>query len=305
MNILHMKYATEVARLGSLNKAAEALFIAQPNISRAIKDLETEIGITIFNRSSKGMFLTSEGEEFISYARDILRLMDELDGRYKGQHTQKQRFSVSVPKTTCYISEAFAEFSKCLSDAPAEVFFREAELQKTVADVTSGEYKLGIVRYEKNDDKLVKTMLEEKGLVYEMLAEFSCVAVMSKFHALAKKEEISLKELSCFLEVVSADENASPSRFSRDSFSEEAVRHVFAIGQENLYSLLSENTETFALLPSISEKVAKRYSLVQKKTEDGGRTYKDLLLYREGYRLSSLDKQFITELCESRRNCFR
>ena len=68
-----MKYAVEVARLGSLSKAAETLIIAQPNISRSIKDLEADLGITIFNRSAKGMVLTPEGEEFINYAQNILK----------------------------------------------------------------------------------------------------------------------------------------------------------------------------------------------------------------------------------------
>ena len=73
MNILHMKYAVEVARLGSLNKAAETLLIAQPNISRSIKELEADLGISIFTRSAKGMELTPEGEEFIDYAKSILK----------------------------------------------------------------------------------------------------------------------------------------------------------------------------------------------------------------------------------------
>ena len=73
MNILHMKYAVEVARLGSLNKAAETLMIAQPNISRSIKELEADLGITIFQRSAKGMVLTPDGEEFMDYAREIGR----------------------------------------------------------------------------------------------------------------------------------------------------------------------------------------------------------------------------------------
>ena len=73
MNILHMKYAVEVAKQGSLNKAAETLLIAQPNISRSIKELEADLGISIFNRSAKGMELTPEGEEFIGYAQSILK----------------------------------------------------------------------------------------------------------------------------------------------------------------------------------------------------------------------------------------
>ena len=122
MNILHMKYAVEVAKLGSLNKAAETLIIAQPNISRSIKELEADLGITIFNRSSKGMVLTPEGEEFIRYAKSILKQIDEVELMYKQGAPKKQKFSISVPRA-CYISDAFAEFSKCISEDPAELFY--------------------------------------------------------------------------------------------------------------------------------------------------------------------------------------
>ena len=83
MNVLHMKYAVEVARLGSLNKAAESLLIAQPNLSRSVKELEAELGITIFTRSAKGMVLTPGGEEFIGYASEILKQIDQVDKMYK------------------------------------------------------------------------------------------------------------------------------------------------------------------------------------------------------------------------------
>ena len=79
MNILHMKYAVEVAKVGSLNKAAETLLIAAPNVSRSIKELEADIGISIFERTTKGMELTPEGEEFINYAKGILNQIDEVE----------------------------------------------------------------------------------------------------------------------------------------------------------------------------------------------------------------------------------
>ena len=71
MNILHMKYAVEISKTGSINKAAEVLYVAQPNLSRAIKELEADLGITIFDRSAKGMVPTIEGREFLSYAKQI------------------------------------------------------------------------------------------------------------------------------------------------------------------------------------------------------------------------------------------
>ena len=109
MNILHMKYAYEVAKAGSLGKAAEVLLIAAPNLSRSIKELEAELGITIFDRTSKGMILTSDGEEFMSYAKSILGQITQLEKAYKDRIPRKKKFSVSVPRT-CYISNAFASF---------------------------------------------------------------------------------------------------------------------------------------------------------------------------------------------------
>ena len=110
MNILHMRYAVEVARLGSLNKAAETLLVAPPNISRSIKELEADLGIVIFNRSAKGMELTPDGEEFLDYAQDILRRIEKMEQSYRDGSHKKRRFSISVPRA-CYISAAFAGFS--------------------------------------------------------------------------------------------------------------------------------------------------------------------------------------------------
>ncbi|MBE6661192.1 MAG: LysR family transcriptional regulator, partial [Ruminococcaceae bacterium] len=121
MNILHMKYAVEVARLGSLNKAAETLMIAQPNISRSIKELEADLGITIFQRSAKGMVLTPDGEEFMDYARDILHRIDKIEQSYRDGSHKKRKFSISVPRA-CYISAAMAEFSKNIGDTPVEIY---------------------------------------------------------------------------------------------------------------------------------------------------------------------------------------
>ena len=170
MNVLHMKYAVEVARFGSLNKAAESLLIAQPNLSRSVKELEAELGIVIFTRSAKGMVLTPEGEEFIGYASEILKQIDQVDKMYKEGAPKKQRFSISVPRAS-YISEAFAQFSKIVSADYTEMLYKEADSQGTIQGVLNNEYKLGIIRYGENDDKYYKLMLEEKGLAYEMVTE--------------------------------------------------------------------------------------------------------------------------------------
>ena len=303
LNILHMKYAVEVARLGSLNKAAESLLIAQPNISRSIKELEADLGITIFNRSAKGMELTPEGEEFINYAQNILKQIDEVDKIYKNASPRKQKFSISVPRA-CYISEAFAKFSQCLTNAPAEVFYEETNSQRTVNNVLTKDYKLGIIRYAENYDKFFKSMLEEKGLGYEMIAEFSYVLIMSKNNPLAEKEIITFDDLAPYVEIAHADPYVPTlplAKVVKDELPDNVERRIFIFERASQFDLLSENPETFMWVSPASQKILDRYGLVQKKCVDNKKVYKDVLIFREGYKLSTLDKEFITALCDAKR----
>ena len=307
MNISHIKYAVEVARLGSLNKAAESLLIAQPNISRSIKDLEADLGITIFNRSAKGMVLTPEGEEFIGYAKSILRQIDDVELLYKNGAPRKQKFSISVPRA-CYISDAFAEFSKCLGDESAEIFYKETNSQRTINNVLDRDYKLGIIRYSENYDKFFKALLEEKGLAYEMVAEFSYVLLMSREHPLASKETVTFDDLPPYIEVAHADPYVPSlplSRVVKEELPDNVPRRIFIFERASQFDLLSENTDTFMWVSPVPDKILDRYGLVEKVCVDNKRVYKDVLIYKEGYKLSRLDKQFITELCESRRKYLR
>ena len=303
MNILHMKYAVEVARLGSLNKAAETLLIAQPNISRSIKELEADLGITIFNRSARGMELTPEGEEFIGYAQNILKQIDEVEHHYRHGSPKKQKFSISVPRA-CYISDAFAKFSQCISDDPAEIFYKETNSQRTINNVLNNDYKLGIIRYAENYDKFFKAMLEEKGLCYEMVAEFSYVLIMSRNNPLAMKDEITFDDLPSFIEIAHADPYVPSlplSKGVKEELPDNIDRRIFIFERASQFDLLSENPETFMWVSPASDKILDRYGLVQKKCIDNKKIYKDILIYREGYKLSSLDKRFITILCEAKR----
>lgn len=303
MNILHLKYAVEVARLGSLNKAAESLLIAQPNISRSIKELESDLGINIFNRSPRGMFLTPEGEEFINYAQNILKQIDEVEKHYKQGALRKQKFSVCVPRA-CYVSDAFAAFSKSITAAPAEIFYNETNSGRAINGVLNNDYKLGVIRYAENYDKFFKAMLEEKGLAYEMISEFSYVLIMSRRHPLASKEEITFDDLSNFIEIAHADPyvpSVPLSKVVKEELPDNIERRIFVFERASQFDLLSENEETFMWVSPASQKILDRYDLVQKKCVDNKKVYKDVLIYRKNYKLSSLDKQFITELCNARR----
>lgn len=303
MNILHIKYAVEVAKAGSLNKAAEKLLTAAPNVSRAIKDLESDIGITIFERTAKGMELTPDGEEFINYAKGILNQIEEVEAFYKSGSAKKQKFSISVPRA-CYISEAFAQFSKSLTKDSAEIFYKETNSQRTIRNILENGYKLGIIRYAENYDRYFKAMLEEKGLCYELVTEFSYSLIMNAENPLAKKETVTFDDLTDYIEIAHADPYVPSmplSKVVKEELPDNINRRIFIFERASQFDLLSNNPETFMWVSPAPEKLLKRYGLVQKKCVDNKKIYKDVLIYKNGYKLSSLDREFITELCNSKR----
>ncbi len=303
MNILHMKYAVEVAKAGSLGKASEKLLIAVPNISRSIKELESSLGITIFDRTAKGMCLTPEGEEFIGYAKQILNQIDHVENFYKDGAPNKQKFSISVPRA-CYISEAFAEFSNSLSDEPAEIFYKETNSQRTINNILNHDYRLGIIRYAENYDKYFKAMLEEKALTYEMITEFSYMLIMSKESPLASMEEISFDDLTDYIEIAHADPYVPSmplSKVVKQELPDNINRRIFVFERASQFNLLNKNHQTFMWVSPIPESMLERYNLVQKKCFENTKKYKDVLIYKNSYKLTDTDRKFITELCESKR----
>ena len=257
MNLLHMKHAIEVAKSGSLGKASEVLLIAAPNISRSIKELETDLGITIFERTQNGMKLTPDGEEFINFAKGILGQIDEVEKFYKEGAPKKQKFSISVPRA-CYISEAFAQFSKSLTTEAAEVFYKETNSQRTIHNMVNHDYKLGIIRYAENYDMYFKTMLEEKGFQYELVTDFTYSLIMSADNPLSKKENITFKDLADYIEIAHADPYVPSmpiSKVVKEELPDNIDRRIFIFERASQFDLLSLNPETFMWVSSAPKNI--------------------------------------------------
>lgn len=306
MNIVHLKYAVEVAKCGSISKAAENLFTAQPNLSRAIKDLESNLGIGIFYRSSKGMVLTPEGETFIGYAKKILQQIDDVENMYKSNLQLRQHFSISVPRAS-YISDGFVNFTRYITGDSAEVFYHETDNSKVLANILNSDYHLGIIRYAAIYDSYFKKMFEEKGLVSELIASFHYRIAVSKDSALAKRTIVHFDDLKDLIEIAHADSyvpNLSLSDPKREELPDNIERKIVVFDRGSQFDLLAKNTETFMWVSPLSKEILDRYNLVQIDCPDNHREYKDVLIYKKGYKMTDLDKNFITQLCYSKKNTF-
>ena len=296
MNILHLKYAVEVEKTRSISKAAKNLLMGQPNLSRAIKELEESLGVTLFKRTSKGMSLTPHGEEFMQYARKILAQIDEVEAMYKNGKDSKQTFSISVPRAS-YIACAFTEFIKTIdTKKQAEVFYKETNSMRVISNILQSDYKLGIIRYQTAFEKYFKALLHEKGLSSEEILEFSYQAVMSRKHPLATKKSIELSDLSDYIEIAHADPYV-PSLPLLDAkkaeLSEFVDKRIFVFERGSQFDLLSNVTNTFMWVSPIPQRLVEQFGLVLKSCPANRKAYRDVLIYRKGYRFTELDKKFI------------
>ncbi len=296
MNILHLKYAVEVAKTRSISKAAENLYMGQPNLSRAIKELEESLGITIFRRTTKGISITPDGEEFLQYARQIVQKVEEVEQIYQNGRQKKQTFSVSVPRAS-YLSFAMADFSRCMKKgSPAEFYYCETNPMNTINSVVREDFNLGIVRFQSSYEKYFSDLFKDKKLTSNTIAEFSYSMIISKNDPLAHKDSVCLDDLADYIEVCHSDPyvpSVPTIDVRKSELTEFVERRIFVYERGTQFVLLGNVPETFMWVSPVPQQLLDSYGLVQLKVRGAERLYKDVLIYRRDYRLSDYDKEFI------------
>ena len=304
MNILYLKYALEVERAHSVNRAAENLYMGQPNLSRAIKELEESVGFSIFERTPRGMIATQHGAEFLRDAERLLQQIDAFEKHHRRDADDRLNFSVSVPRAS-YLSEAFMRFTASLDpNCPMELIFRETNAMRAVQNILDSGYHLGIVRYAAGYDRYFQEMFREKGLTGELVAEFSYRLLMSKEHPLAAKETILPEDLSPYTEIVHTDPfvpTVPPAAIMKEEFPENIRRRVFLFDRGSQFDMLANVPGTFMWAAPLPENLLKKNGLTQRTFCGPHRAYRDVLVYRKDYHLSELDSRFLTEVCMVKR----
>ena len=306
MNLMHLKYMLAVAETGSINKAAEKLYVGQPNLSRAIRELENSLGGPLFDRSAKGMVLTPEGEVFLKYARGILKQVEEAEAVFRKAEAEKKQFSISVPRAS-YIADAFARFTAGITEGEAELFYKETNAMRAIKNILQEDYRLGIIRYADSYDKYYKALLDEKNLSYELVTEFSYVLLMNREHPLADKPELCYADLEPYMEIAHADPyvpSLPQAQVKKEELPDNIHRRIYVFERASQFELLAQNPQTLMWVSPVPPELLDRYGLIQRVCPENQRRYKDLLIHRRDYQLTELDKGFISELCQSRRRIF-
>lgn len=194
MTLQQLRYAIEVAEKGSISEAAKSLFITQPSLSNAIKELETEIKTTIFTRTNKGVLISKEGAEFLGYARQVLQQTDLLEAKYLNEKTVKQKFSVSTQHYT-FAANAFVELVRKFGADEYEFTINETKTWEIIEDVKNLHSEIGIIYLSNYNEAVLRKIFEENNLIFTELFIARPHVFLYNRHPLAAKKSIKIEEL--------------------------------------------------------------------------------------------------------------
>lgn len=194
MTLQQLKYVVTVAETGNITEAARRLFISQPSLTNAIRELEKEMQITVFNRTSKGVTVTADGDVFLAYARQVLEQSNLLEERFLNRKEQKPHFSVSCQHYS-FAVKAFVEVIKTLDSPRYDFTLRETQTYEIIEDVSRLKSEVGILYVSSKNEEVIGKLLEQNDLCFEELFVAKPHVFISSRHPLAGKQALTLEDL--------------------------------------------------------------------------------------------------------------
>lgn len=197
MTILQLKYVIELANSGSMREASGKLFISQPALSSAIRELENELNIVIFERNNKGISITKEGIEFLTFAKQAVNQFDIIENRYIEQHDEKKHFTVTMQHYLFAVNAFVNTIKKCnYSKYVFSVY--ESRTEEVLNDVRKLKSEIGVISYTNRNEKIIKKIIKDYQLEFYPLMKCDTYAYMCKKHPLAGSDVLSLEDLKAY-----------------------------------------------------------------------------------------------------------
>lgn len=195
MTLTQLNYIITIAEAKSINKAAEQLYVSQPSLTSAVQELEKELGITLFNRSGRGVTLTNDGAEFLPYAKQLYGQYETILQKYGENGSLKKKFGVSTQHYS-FAVKAFVDMAKQFDMSKYEFAIRETKTAEVIRDVSTMKSEIGVLYLSKFNRKGMEKLLRSAGLVFHHLINCRTYVYLWKKHPLAGETSISLPQLS-------------------------------------------------------------------------------------------------------------
>lgn len=218
LTLQQLRYAIEIANSGSMNEAAKRLFVSQPSLSNAIKELENELGITIFERNNRGISLSAEGVEFLGYARQIIEQTEFMEHRYTGKKRSPIYFAIST-QHYAFVVDAFARLMKEKQIVEHNFSLRETQTYEIIEDVRTLRSDLGILYINESNYKVMNKLFSDGNLKFTPLFNTHPHVYVRAGHILAGKESITVEDILPFPYVTFEQGDNSSLHFSEEMLS--------------------------------------------------------------------------------------
>ena len=296
MTLIQLKYVITVAEEKSMNEAAKKLFISQPSLSSAIKEIEEEIGFNVFKRSNKGVIITPEGEEFVGYARQVVEQYTLLETKYIEKQRTKKKFGVSTQHYTFAVN-AFIEMVKQFGMEEYEFAIRETKTHEIIEDVKNFKSEIGILYLNEFNKKVLNKIFAESGMEFHPLLDCHIYVYMWKGHPLADREEIALEELEDYPCLAFEQGNNNSFYFAEEVLSTYHYKQMIRANDRATLLNLMVGLNGYTLCSGIicEDLNGSDYCAVKLKSNE---TMTIGYLVRKGVTISSLGQIYIEELAK-------
>lgn len=297
MNIELLKYVLEVDRVGSISQAADHLYMGQPNLSKAIRELEYSLNVTLFDRTSKGVRATKQGEKFLRHARIILEQYEEIEALGQKPST---RLYVSLPHTG-YLADACAVFLNGLNpEQELAMEWSQTDTRSAIRQVADGTTDLGVIRCPDEFKSYFTGLLKDHELVWQNLLTFRKRLLLSRSHPLAGQDLIRPGDLAPYPEIIPCPAmppdrtdsgNNAPGR-------PEGSKKIRIYGGGNNLLLLNQIRHSYMTDAPLPAHLQETFGLLEKECQPAQICH-DLLIYRTGHSFHTSEMMFLTALKNS------
>jgi len=269
MQTQQLRYLIAAADHGSFRAASQSMYVSQSSISVAVKDLEQELGVTLFERTSRGIGLTPEGVEIVERARSVVEQIEAMESLYSrvAKDAEGPRFAVSSQHYSLVV-DAFGDFVEALTGQAGELALRESYTNEIIRDVQEGRSDLGIIYLSNYNDRAINRSLSDAGLTFESLYVARPHAIVRSGHPLAGREALEIEELAAFPRIQQEQSIESSSYFAEEPLASAPSLGRLLVSDNGTLSTMLERTDAYALGTGAFPDEGKRFISVPILTDE-------------------------------------
>lgn len=293
MNIKHIQYIVEIDRVRSISQAAENLYIGQPNLSRILKDVEDDIGFSIFLRTTHGVKPTERGASFLRHARNILREMESIQTMSPNQMVEN-RLRICIPRSGTSFDLTGNYLKTVCEEQNIHVTIRVSHAREAFELLSNGNAEIGIIRFRQGYEAYFQEIASASKLAFHPLSHYDDVVLMHKSHPLAGSEKIRMDALKQHLLITHSDRYLKIKQAEGDC----AERQIYTVDRYTQLTLLGVIPGSYMWSAPLNAEELNRYDLVQKSCSGHSRRYCEALIYNNQLVMNSLESAFIGKLLE-------